>query len=125
MLGRGLARRECVPDDVHGEELDAALGQRGREQIGQFAMFVVAHSAVGTFLVDHDMELVLSACDYIYVLEFGKLIAEGTPAEIRKNPRVITAYLGAHAAEQVNEVNAAEAAEAADPAGNAAAGAAG
>jgi branched-chain amino acid transport system ATP-binding protein len=73
-----------------------------------------------TFLVDHDMGLVLSACDYIYVLEFGKLIAEGTPVDIRNNPRVITAYLGAHAAEQVNEVASAEAA---DQPGGAAAGA--
>jgi branched-chain amino acid transport system ATP-binding protein len=56
-----------------------------------------------TFLVDHDMGLVLSACDYIYVLEFGKLIAEGPPAQIRKDPQVINAYLGAHAAEQVRE----------------------
>lgn len=62
-----------------------------------------------TFLIDHDMGLVLSACDYIYVLEFGKLIAEGTPSQIRKDPRVINAYLGAHVAEQVQDVEAAEA----------------
>ena len=42
----------------------------------------------------HDMDLVLDVCDYVYVLEFGKLIAEGRPAEVRDNDDVIAAYLG-------------------------------
>ena len=49
---------------------------------------------VSVLLVDHDMGLVLSVCDYVYVLDFGKLIAQGPPAEIRSDERVITAYLG-------------------------------
>jgi len=49
---------------------------------------------VGMLLVDHDMSLVLSICDYVYVLEFGRVIAQGSPEQIRSDERVIAAYLG-------------------------------
>ena len=45
-------------------------------------------------VIEHDMDLVFDACDYVYVLEFGKIIAEGTADEIRSDQRVIDAYLG-------------------------------
>jgi ABC-type branched-subunit amino acid transport system ATPase component len=49
---------------------------------------------ITTLLIDHDMNLVLSVCDYVYVLDFGQVIAHGTPQEIRVNEAVIQAHLG-------------------------------
>ncbi len=58
----------------------------------------ISATGVGVMLVDHDVALVLGICDYVYVLDFGLLIAEGTPTEIRANRAVTSAYLGnAHA----------------------------
>ena len=54
-------------------------------------------------LVDHDMSLVLSVCDWIVVLEFGKVIATGTPDEVRRDRRWVEAYLGSAGAERVAE----------------------
>jgi branched-chain amino acid transport system ATP-binding protein len=49
---------------------------------------------VSVLLIDHDMGLVLSVCDRVYVLDFGKVVAQGTPAQIRNDETVIAAYLG-------------------------------
>ena len=64
------------------DELTAFIGQI-RDQFG-----------LTVFLIEHHMDLVMDISDRIYVLDFAKLIAEGTPAEIQNNQRVIDAYLG-------------------------------
>jgi branched-chain amino acid transport system ATP-binding protein len=54
----------------------------------------VCESGITIVLVEHDMRAVMGLCNYLTVLNFGKLLAEGTPDEIRNNDRVIEAYLG-------------------------------
>lgn len=49
---------------------------------------------VTVLLIEHDMKLVSGICEYLYVLNFGRLLAEGTPSAVLSNPEVITAYLG-------------------------------
>lgn len=89
-VGRALA---AEPRLVLLDEPAAGLDQEESRVLGRRLRRLV-DEGVTVFLVDHDMSLVLTICDRIHVLDFGKTIAEGTPAEIREAPAVINAYLG-------------------------------
>jgi branched-chain amino acid transport system ATP-binding protein len=89
-VARALARR---PRMVLMDEPAAGLDSHETAELGTHLRSLPAEG-VTVLLVDNDMGLVLSVCDYVYVLDFGRLIAQGTPAEIRQNDQVITAYLG-------------------------------
>lgn len=66
----------------------------------------VAEDGVAVLLIDHDMGLVLGHCDSVYVLEFGTVIASGTPAAIQADERVVSAYLGKTHASRAGKVGA-------------------
>ena len=80
------------------DEPAAGLDARESEELGR-ALRELADRGQSTLLIDHDMGLVLSICDRVVVLEFGRVIADGPPEAVRQNQRVIAAYLGGAAAE--------------------------
>ncbi|SCF24522.1 branched-chain amino acid transport system ATP-binding protein [Micromonospora purpureochromogenes] len=80
--------------------LDEPAGGLGAEDIGELAELITAlpgraDAACSIMLVEHHMDLVMSVCHEIVVLDFGKVIAAGTPEQVRDDPLVTEAYLGA------------------------------
>jgi ABC-type branched-subunit amino acid transport system ATPase component/branched-subunit amino acid ABC-type transport system permease component len=76
------------------DEPSSGLNPQETAQFGEVLRRVVRERNVGLLLVEHDMSLVMTLCDYIYVLDFGNLLFEGTSAEVRNSDVVREAYLG-------------------------------
>jgi branched-chain amino acid transport system ATP-binding protein len=90
-LGRALA---LEPKVLLMDEPMAGMNLEEKEDMARFVIDIREANDTPIVIVEHDMQVVMDIADRIYVLNWGHLIAEGTPEEIRKNPEVIKAYLG-------------------------------
>jgi branched-chain amino acid transport system ATP-binding protein len=76
------------------DEPAAGMNPQETQELADFIVQIKEKYNLTVFLIEHHMDLVMKISERIYVLDFGKLIATGTPAEIQRNQRVIDAYLG-------------------------------
>jgi ABC-type branched-subunit amino acid transport system ATPase component len=76
------------------DEPSSGLDEEETARFGAILTSIVRLRGIGVLLVEHDMSLVMEVCNYIYVLDFGQLIFEGTPAETQSSDAVRAAYLG-------------------------------
>ncbi len=79
------------------DEPAAGMNPQETRELMEFIQRIRRDFELTIFLIEHDMKVVMGICERVAVMDFGIKIAEGTPSEIRNNPRVIEAYLGAEA----------------------------
>jgi branched-chain amino acid transport system ATP-binding protein len=93
---RALATR---PKLLLLDEPAAGMNPTEKVELARLIRLVQERFKISVLLVEHDMKVVMSVCERIAVLDYGRKIAEGTPVEIRRDPNVIAAYLGQEVAD--------------------------
>ena len=93
-IARALATK---PKLLLLDEPAAGMNPQETQELMDMIRWIRDQFSLTILLIEHDMSLVMGICERIYVLEYGQIIAKGTPEEIQKNPEVIRAYLGGDA----------------------------
>ncbi len=90
-----VARAMCTePVLLCLDEPAAGLNPRESQELNELLLFIRDEHRIGLLLIEHDMNVVMGISDHIVVLDYGRLISDGTPEEVRADPAVIRAYLG-------------------------------